>query len=1261
MFSLPTINRPVGLPPWLYETEDGGAQVSNRIVFAVIVVSSAAWAQPGNERGEPQKDSHSIRRQLSRGELSFIENRGQFDPAVKFQARRGGQLLWFTNTGVVFDMAREPQDSQLVSAAQSGSQGKFGLPSSRWPFQGSADPVTSPRLERLAFAEEFANGNRSPQVEASGVEPGIYNYFIGNDPAKWRTDVKRYSELVYHDVWPGIDVRFVAKGADIEQEFVVHHRADASRIRVAYCGTEGLQVAADGSLIVDTLFGQLRETAPVIFEQTPDTRVPVTGRFKLAEGAAYGFEVADFDRADTLVIDPTLLYSTYLGGTAPEDLNSQPQQGFGIAVDPAGNAYVSGFTNARDFPTTVGSFQTSPTFQQVSAFVSKLNPLGSALVYSTYLSGTSTSSAQAIAVDSAGEAYVTGIAGTGFPVTPSAFQTTPSPIFFTKLSANGDALLYSTFIGPGPNGEGPTANGIAIDSAGRAYITGGSEGPGFPTTANAFQSTYPGGGGAGFLSVFDPSATGPASLVYSTYFGVTVSDITSGVQGQAVAVDAFGMAYVTGYSGNGFPTTPGAFQTSDAAPVCQVFDQYCYNAIIAKFNPYASSGSASLIYATYLGDSGGGDIGLGIAVDSLGNAYVTGTGANNFPVTPGAFQTSPTNASGFVTKLNASGNGLIYSTYLQGTGTGIALDSANEATVAGFTSSRTLPVTPDAFQSTLFYGPGGLLTRLSADGSSLVYSSYLRGTTGAAGTSVVLAVAVDQAGDAYLTGTTQALDFPTTPFAYQPVITGTDDAFVTKFPLGAPGGISITGIQPNSGGNAGTVSPQIVGTGFHAGVTAQLNCGGQSIVGTNVVVSAGGQLLNTTFDLTTTAPGTCSLVVTNPDGTSATLLGGFTVQQGGATNLLLYLTGATERAAPVEVSFAPGTAVLFATISNGGTVDSAPTLVSVPLDSPFSPTSATPPPLLLGASSPVTWIVPSLPARSSATFTTTAASAALSAACSALWGPICLTQDLADVVSCIVRNGAFPACTFAAAACTAAGACIASSGLSLGAATTFCLFLVQTCVSSALNPYPTSCLPVALECIQNSSSSCASAVLPCVEPEDPNNLIGSPGVGGVRWVSGEQGLTYEITYGNDTTATAPAQQVVVAQPLGPDVGLSGLRLLPLTIPTGTSGVNVQVPVPPGVFNPAVGLNEFITTVDLRPTQSLLVNVDAKLNTNTQTLTWTLSSIDPTTGSPPLNPLVGFLPPGVGGNIAFTVNSAQGLASISTRNNRLTRLGCSTIL
>jgi len=461
------------------------------------------------------------------------------------------------------------------------------------------------------------------------------------------------------------------------------------------------------------------------------------------------------------------------------------------------------------------------------------------------------------------------------------------------MNATGDGLIYSTCFG---SIYFSNAYGIAVDSSGKAYITGNDTTGGLPTTPGAYQPAYAGANGYGgdaFLTVFDPSASGTASLIYSTYLGGSNDDI-----GFAVAVDVFGMAYVTGSTqSRNFPVTPGAFQSTYPGAVEDVF--------VAKFNPSAS-GATSLIYSTYLGGNGigpsgssGYDIGHGIAVDAVGQAHVTGqTGSANFPVTPGAFQTTQLWHSGFITTLNAAGNGLVQSTFLggssgdQNSASAIALDSMGDAYLTGTTGAPDFPTTPNAFQPSLAGGLDAFVTELNPAGTALVYSSYLGGTQLNQGNGI----AVDAVGDAYVTGFTESLNFPTTPFAFQPVIHtggawGPADAFVTKLPLGSPGGLSITGVLPNQGGNAGPATVTIVGSGFHAGAIVKLLGGGGSIVGNPPSVGIEGRTMQTTFDLTAAATGSRDLVVTNPDGTISTLSQGFTVATAGAPDIWLDLLG----------------------------------------------------------------------------------------------------------------------------------------------------------------------------------------------------------------------------------------------------------------------------------------------------------------------------------------------------------------------------------
>ena len=950
----------------------------------------------------------------------FIENLGQFDSKVRYQMKIGGQTAWLTTDGVVFDAIR-PRDSENVAATSI----RGGLADPSGPLSPSVAPERreppSRMVDRLVFTEDFVKANCCSKVEAIGQREGIYNYFQGQDPAEWRTNVRSFNEVVYRDVWPGIDLRLYGNGANLEQEFVVQPGGDLDRIQISYRGIENIGISRDGSLEVDTAFGKLRESQPRIYQQIANKRVIVDGHFKLISGNSYAFQVGAHRPEYPLIIDPTLLYSTFLGGSAGLSYNNVTERANGVAVDASGNAYVGGYTASPDFPTTPGSFQTSPPG---SGFITKLNATGSALIYSTYVGsccvGTSFApvSVSAITVDAAGQAYVTGVTGAGasFPTTSNAYWPTDklhsctSDFFVAALNPTGTRLVYSTCLGI----DSGTANGvaygyypraIAADSSGHVSIVGGAKSY-IPTTANAYQASYPGGGSAVFVSVFDTKGSGTSSLVYSTYLG---SSVHSGVLGDpgpvgyGIAVDSYGKVYITGYAYHDFPVTPGAFQTSHSP--ANVTD-----AFVAKVDPSAS-GAGSLVYSTYLGGlpgcSGGcpGSIGTAIAVDDSGSAYVTGTpSAGSFPITTGAIQTSVGGV--FVSKLNAGGSQLTYSTYLgtNDSSSGIAVDSLGNAYIVGSIRALygVLPVTSDAFESAAIAKSSdyssAFLAELDPTGSAVVYASFLGGSL----TDVATGVAIDQTGDAYVTGYTQSFDFPATSSAFQttlnphplisecPDLIGSGcrglDAFVAKFPLGLSQTLSVSSLWPTSGGNSGTVSPAVVGTGFHGGATARLNCSGQSaIVGTNPTVEARGRLLTTTFDLAGKQPSKCDIVVTNPDGTSATLSQAFTVQKGGASSIQITLSGVAARQAPPETAFSLSKAAFFVTAQNTGNVDAPGVLVAAALSSGFSLAGVQPPGLdsvpNMAAAGVASWSIPNLAPGQSTVLTylgTTAPAAAFS-------------------------------------------------------------------------------------------------------------------------------------------------------------------------------------------------------------------------------------------------------------------------------------------
>jgi Bacterial Ig-like domain (group 3)/Beta-propeller repeat len=720
--------------------------------------------------GTPQADPKAQARvldQYGKLPLSFEANHGQADSRVKFLSRTGGYTLFLTGDEAVL--------------AFSGSAAKRPAPKGASGFGGATVSLkryrdTNPNLDtnpNPATPQSMTGGvlrmklrNANPAARVSGVDElaGTSNYFIGNDPAKWRTNVPTFAKVKYEGIYSGIDLVYYGNQRQLEYDFIVAPGADPRRIAFDVRGAKRIRRDEHGDLVLgmETSEDEIRWHAPVVYQEKDGVRQLVAARYAITDGNRVRFELARYDRSRSLYIDP-LIYSTYLGGSGYDN-------GSSIAVDAAGNAYVTGFTESTDFPVTPGAFQTSCDNGgsrcefYADVFVSKINAAGSALVYSTYLGGTGYDSGAGIAVDSGGNAYIAGSTqSTDFPITPAAFQTSSScdpnlcggNAFVTKIDPTGSALVYSTYLG-GSKGAGGT--GIAVDSAGNAYVVGSTSSSDFPTK-NPLQPNYAGGGDA-FVSKFDPTGS---ALVYSTYLGGS-----SGETGYGIAVDSAGSAYVTGV------TTSTDFPTEDALqPNYGGGGTYYGDAFVTKIN---AAGSA-LVYSTYLGGSGG-ELASGIAVDSSGNAYVTGvTASTDFP-TKNALQ--PANAGKtdvFVTKFNSTGSAFIYSSYLGdkegASGSGIAADSAGNAYVIG-TAGRNFPITTGALQT---IGPAAFVTKFNSTGSGLVYSTYFGGNP-------TYGITVDSVGNAYLAGTTSGAGFPLMN-PLQPTFGGAEDAFVTKMYIAA--------------------------------------------------------------------------------------------------------------------------------------------------------------------------------------------------------------------------------------------------------------------------------------------------------------------------------------------------------------------------------------------------------------------------------------------------------------------------------------------
>jgi hypothetical protein len=595
--------------------------------------------------------------------LSFEANQGQADPAVDFVAHAQGYALALNAREAVLSLHKN-------AAKQTGVDVEMPEPANVLHVQlNGADP-------------------RAPLV-AQDLLPGTANYFIGNDPAQWHSAIPTYARVGYRTIYPGVDLVYYGHQGQLENDFVVAPGADPSRIRLAFDGADGFDVDATGALVIHTAGGDVRLQAPVIYQEGSD-RQAVSGTYVLTDVAEVGFAVGAYDAAKPLIIDPVLVYSTFLGGLG--DASGEGDLARGIAVDAAGNAYVAGRTGSSDFPTTPGALQ-GTLGGSPDVFVTKLNATGTALVYSTFLGGSGFEDGLGIALDPAGNAYVTGSTGSSdFPTTPGAYQRTShgADAFVTELNATGTALVYSTLLG-----RGSESRSIAVDAAGNAYVTGTTLFADFPTTPGAFQRTL-----RGFPAAFVTklNATGSA-LVYSALLGGTTETETGSSR---VAVDADGSAYIAGGTfSSDFPTTPGAFQRT-LRGASDVF--------VTKLNPTG----ASLVFSTLLGGSSSSQSEatltlsnpalpgtplphLAIAVDRAGRAYVAGfTDSADFPVTPGAVQrTLAGGGDAFVTRIEPGPPGCTVAAVLAGPPTQLRVQVHADRGLATLTVTQAANVSVD--------------------------------------------------------------------------------------------------------------------------------------------------------------------------------------------------------------------------------------------------------------------------------------------------------------------------------------------------------------------------------------------------------------------------------------------------------------------------------------------------------------------------------------------------------------------------------------
>ncbi len=786
--------------------------------------------------------------------LAFEANEGQTDPQVKYMARGNGYKLYLTQGDAVLSLvSRSSSTDSVPKQMMERRLPGYSVKTHRLIRRQQLRLSRKSSIATASLRVHVVGSNPRAHVVSDGPLPGKVNYYIGNDPKAWHTGIPTYARIAYQEVYPGVSLAFHGQQGQVEFDFLVAPGANPAPIALSFPDAGLVKTNTSGDLVLTSRVGDLILHKPVAYQEQGGVRHTVDARFVLRANKQVSFELGGYDRSRELVIDPQLSYASYLGGSA-EDV------GFGVAVDASGNSYVTGHSDSANFPGPPTVIGPAGGFD---AFVVKINANGT-LGYSTFMGGSGDDLGSAIAVDSTGAVYVGGITtSTDFPAIGGAQSTAGSApgancsgnnvtapctdaIAF-KLSPAG-ARVYGTYLGGNNFDE---AFGIAIDTLGNAYVAGDTFSPNFPLQSAIFSSFNNGAGANGaddaFVAELNPAGS---AFVYSTYLGGSNLDLALGI-----AVDpTTGEAYVTGETASAdFFTSAGAFQTS-----CGTDGNCNFNGTVDFFDAFVTKISplgASVAYSTYLGGSSD-DEGMAIAIDTSGNAYVAGetsddntaVATGDFWVTTGAFQqnygagltgTGNANAAsnGFITKLNPSGTGLVYSSYLGGStmdaGIGIALDSSSlpEAYVTGGTLSSDFPNT-NAFQAALDGNSDAFIAEVNTNATGLAYSSYLGGNgdenyDATTGSFFGGGIAVDSSANAHLTGSTTSTSGLATTGALQPTYGGPPfDAFAAEVSAAAADFAITANPNPLSAVNPGSSSsPTITVTGENGySKTVNLSC-----------------------------------------------------------------------------------------------------------------------------------------------------------------------------------------------------------------------------------------------------------------------------------------------------------------------------------------------------------------------------------------------------------------------------------------------------
>lgn len=755
--------------------------------------------------------------------LSFVRNDGQADPATRFEVGGRGYQLSLEPTEAVMVLAggddgakrlgvRRPSAAFAAAPAPHADRIATWVPDAKAPEDGRTPrPVEDPAASFHVLRMKLVGANADAAISGEEKLPGKFHYFIGNDPTLWRTNVPSFAKVRYREIYPGIDLVYYGNEGQLEYDFVVAPGADPARIELAIEGADAVTVDANGDLRLEVAGRGLTWRKPLVFQERDGERIEVAGEYVLRPARAGGdapgvrdvaFRLAPYDRMLALVIDPVLAYSSYLGGGLSDGASA-------VAVDKDGCAYVTGWTwSQKNFPTTTNRIHRTFTVNE-AAFVTKFSPAGDTLLYSTVLTGSDYpfggSSGRAIQVDDDCNAVVVGYTDQGDFPTRNALQpvygggfSAPDhgDAFVAKLSPDGVTLVFSTYLGGSGHDQ---ARSVALDAAGSIHVAGVTRSPDFPTL-NAIQAEHGGGNSDLFVAKIAPNG---GTLVYSTFLGDDHLESDS-----HMGLDSEGRCYVAWTTGE------------------QIAENQWSNIVwLARLNP----GGSILDFRKPNVLNGDGWIN-GLAVDTAGKIYLAGyTTSTTLPTTPNAFQRAFAGGYSdvFVGRLNGESLSVEYLTYLGGASgneglrsSAIAVDRDGHAYVVGDTESADFPTT-DPIQARLHSGPAsehrdGFVTKLSSDGSRLVWSTFLGGgkapPTGN-GADEATGVALGLDGAAYVVGMTSSSDFPVLNAFQRTLRTESNwfsrDAFVTKISDAPPPALVVTRF-----GNTVTISWPVLAGAF---------------------------------------------------------------------------------------------------------------------------------------------------------------------------------------------------------------------------------------------------------------------------------------------------------------------------------------------------------------------------------------------------------------------------------------------------------------